>query len=170
MVWLRHSVCPSVWGCKAVDILGRMPDSLRNSCQVLEVNRESRSETISEGSLWYPDFPSENDRQIGCRFLFLVEGEEVCHFRESVDDHPHLVASFRTWQFRDEIHRDGLLRGIRDFQRGGEPVRLVSDCLVFLALRTASDVVNDSLIHFWPPEVSSYQFNRLVLAHVTGYP
>ena len=53
IVWLRHSECLSVWGWKAIDILGRMPDSHRNSCQVSEVNRESRSETMSKSSLWY---------------------------------------------------------------------------------------------------------------------
>jgi len=53
IVWLRRSECPSVWGWKAIDILGRMPDSRRNSCQVSEVNRESRSETMSDGSPWY---------------------------------------------------------------------------------------------------------------------
>jgi len=52
MVWLRGSVCLSVWGWKAVDILGQMPDSRRNSCHVSEVNCESRSQTMFEGSPW----------------------------------------------------------------------------------------------------------------------
>jgi len=52
MVWLRCSVYPSVWGWKAVDILGWMPDSHRNSFHVSEVNCESRSDAMSEGSLW----------------------------------------------------------------------------------------------------------------------
>jgi len=52
IVWLRRSVCPSVWGWKAVDILGRMPDSHRNSCHISEVKRESQSEMMYEGSPW----------------------------------------------------------------------------------------------------------------------
>jgi len=52
IAWLRRSVCPSVWWWKAIDILGLMLDSHRNSCHVSEVNRESQSETMSMGSLW----------------------------------------------------------------------------------------------------------------------
>jgi len=52
IVWLRRSVCPSVCGWKAVDIHGRIASSPRNSFQVSEVNRESRSDTMSVGDLW----------------------------------------------------------------------------------------------------------------------
>jgi len=53
IVWLRHSECLSVWGWKAIDTLGRMPNSCRNSCQVSDVNREPQSETMSKSSPWY---------------------------------------------------------------------------------------------------------------------
>jgi len=52
MVWLRRSVWPSVLGWKAVDIRVRMPESLRNSFHTSEVKRESRSDTMSDGSPW----------------------------------------------------------------------------------------------------------------------
>ena len=52
IVWLRRSVCPSVWGWKAVDIRGQLLSSPKNPLQVSKVNRESRSETISVGIPW----------------------------------------------------------------------------------------------------------------------
>jgi hypothetical protein len=45
---------------------------------------------------------------------------------------------------------------------------VVSRCLVLLALRVALDELCDSIVHLWPPEVSSYQLDRFVLAHVTS--
>ena len=49
ITWLTLSVCPSVWGWKAVDIRGRIPVTDRKSFQVWDVNLESRSDTISRG-------------------------------------------------------------------------------------------------------------------------
>src|SRR6266705_2818079 len=49
MIWLIRSVCPSVCGWKDVDILGLIPKRARKTCQVEEVNLESRSETMSLG-------------------------------------------------------------------------------------------------------------------------
>jgi len=40
------------------------------------------------------DFSRKTYRQVGRRFLFLVEAKEVRHLRELVNNHPHLVASF----------------------------------------------------------------------------
>ena len=52
MTWLTLSVCPSVWGWKAVHIRGQIPVTARKSFQVLDVNLESRSDTISRGRPW----------------------------------------------------------------------------------------------------------------------
>jgi len=43
---------------------------------------------------------------------------------------------------------------------------LVSCRLVFLTLGAASDEVNKTFIHFWPPEVASDEFDYFILAHV----
>ena len=61
----------------------------------------------------FPDFPGEDDRQVGCRLLCFSKGEKMRHLCESVFNHPQLVASFSEWQFRNEVHCDGLPGGIR---------------------------------------------------------
>jgi len=37
---------------------------------------------------------------------------------------------------------------------------------VLLAFGAAFHEVDDSFVHFWPPEVSADQFDRLVLTHM----
>ena len=41
-----------------------------------------------------PDFSRKTHRQVSRHFLFLVEGKEVRHLRESVNNHPQLVPPF----------------------------------------------------------------------------
>ena len=53
MVWFSHLVWPSVCGWKAVDVRGRIPESIKNSCHTAAVKSESRSDTISDGSQWW---------------------------------------------------------------------------------------------------------------------
>ena len=45
----------------------------------------------------------------------------------------------------------------------------MSGSFILLAFRAASNEVDDSFVHFWPPEVSSYALDGLVLAHVSGH-
>jgi len=41
--------------------------------------------------------------------------------------------------------------------------------LVLLAVGAASDEIDNSFIHFWPPEVPPNEFDGLVLTHVSRY-
>jgi len=43
----------------------------------------------------------------------------------------------------------------------------VSGSFILLAFQTASDEVDYSLVHLWPPEVSSNELDRLALAHMS---
>src|SRR3954469_21662864 len=51
-VRLAHSVWPSVWGWKAVDIARRVPMVRKRLCQNLLVNLASWSETMDVGRPW----------------------------------------------------------------------------------------------------------------------
>ena len=95
MTWLTLSVCPSVWGWKAVHIRGQIPVTARKPFQVLDVNLESRSETMSRGRPWR--------RQISCAnicarssavFLFFSSGMKWAIFEnQSITTH-NSVQSF----------------------------------------------------------------------------
>ena len=42
--------------------------------------------------------------------------------------------------------------------------------LILLAFQATLDKVDYSFVHFGPPEIPSYELNRFVLSHVSGYP
>ena len=41
--------------------------------------------------------------------------------------------------------------------------------LILLAFRATSDEVDNSFVHFWPPEVSADELDRFVLSHVSRH-
>ena len=47
--WLTHSVCPSIWGCQAVEKDSRIPSSLYSSLVNEAINWGPRSETTHFG-------------------------------------------------------------------------------------------------------------------------
>jgi len=62
----------------------------------------------------FPYFSGECDCQVGRSFF--SEGDEMPHLGEPIDDYPELVASFRQWEFPDEVHRNGLPWRVWEFQ------------------------------------------------------
>ena len=95
ITWFTLSVCPSVWQWKAVDIQGRIPVKDRKSFQVLNVNVESRSDTISWGRLWRRQISRAN-MQARSSAVFLVSSSgmqwAILGYR-SITTH-HSVPSF----------------------------------------------------------------------------
>ena len=76
MVWFVRSVCPSVSGRYAVDILGFIPKIFRNSFQQSEVNRVSRSEIMLFGTPWI--------RQISLTNILARSGAFFVSFRSGI--------------------------------------------------------------------------------------
>ena len=75
MTSLTLSVCPLVWGWKTVDIRGWIPDTVRKSLQLLDVNLESRSDTMSRGRPWRRQILRANIRsRSSAVFLFYSSG------------------------------------------------------------------------------------------------
>ena len=50
--WLTHSVCPSIWGCQAMEEDSRIPSSLYSFLVNEATNWGLRSETTRFGRLW----------------------------------------------------------------------------------------------------------------------
>jgi hypothetical protein len=116
--------------------------------------------------------PSErkvkNNCRVTCRFALFGEREEMNHLGKSVNNYPEIVASVGAWQVRDEVHSDGLPRGVRELKWREQPVGVMPRCLVALALGAAPDEVHNSFVHLGPPEVSSKELNSLVLTHMAS--
>lgn len=96
IVWLRHSVWPSICGWESIDIRSRIPNRWRNSFHTSKVKREVLiRDDICRQPVVFPDFAHKDIRQVSHCFAILGEQDVISHLGESVDDSPQLVTPFR---------------------------------------------------------------------------